>query len=67
MNDENDQLLSQDPKDYTEADRALIAGLIVEEQQKTRAMLSPGPDASAILIGGVGAPDGIFGATILPT
>lgn len=60
----NDDLLSQDLKSYDEATRAIVAGLIEEEQKKTQGMLGGGPDAAAILVGGVGAPDGVFGATI---
>lgn len=58
----NDQLLSQNLRDYDQETQDVIAGLIAEEQEKTRAMLRRRPETPAILIGGVGSDDGIFNA-----
>lgn len=58
----DDEPLSQNLEDYDAATREVIEGLIREEQGKTRAMLAPSAQAGAVLIGGVGAPDGLFGA-----
>lgn len=60
----NDELLSQDLKSYDQVEQDVIMKIVAEEQKNTQAMLGGGPDAAAILIGGVGAPDGLFGATI---
>ncbi len=54
--------LSQDLDDYTPADRARIEKLIEEARGETRAMLQPSADAAAVLVGGTGAPDGVFTA-----
>ncbi len=58
----NDTLLSQDLADYDQATRDKINAIIAEEGLKTKAMLANSPEPGAILIGSVGAPDGIFGA-----
>lgn len=57
-----DEPLPQDLAAYNAEDRARIETIIEEEKAKTRAMLAPSADAAAILIGGTGAPDGVFTA-----